>query len=269
MRCSVASPEHGASEQETPRVDPTAKPNTVDEHIELIRSVPLFSRLSDSEIADLAQHVTPQRLGRNVQLYGPGETNASLRILHSGRVKIYRVTASGHQQLLRILGSGDFLGEAALLSEQTFDHFAVTLEPSDVCTLGHNTFKGLVLRNPSIGWHMLEALSSRVQTLEHQVSDQNGETLDRRLADALLKLADEAGENAFTLPMAKQDLASYLGVTASSLSRTLAEFEELGWIRQQAIRRIEITNRPALTPPIRKTEDHDRTHSDRSRAGDH
>lgn len=197
---------------------------------ELIGNVPLFSGLGSDSIAQLATRVRPRDYGKNEQLYGAGEPTANLFVIHTGRVKIYRLSESGHEQVIRVLGPGEFLGEASFLSGESMDHFAVTVEPGEICSLHARDLGNHVLSTPSVAMTMLSTLSRRLESTEQLVSSLTSESAGRRVAGYLLGLSREAGGPRVTLPVAKKDVASQLGLTPETLSRKLAQFEDAALI---------------------------------------
>lgn len=213
---------------------------------QLVARVPLFSALVPEELTAVAQRVRPRNHPRNEQLYGAGQKNSKLMILHSGRVKIYRITESGHEQVIRILEPGDFLGESTFFSGATSDHFAVTLESSDICELHHDELHDYLLAYPSVAVKMVETLSARLAGTEHQLSMLAGEDAEHRLAAYLIALHDSSGKTVIKLPTTKKDVASFLGLTPETLSRKLSQFEEDGWLRIGSRRQIELIDAQAL-----------------------
>lgn len=219
------------------------------EHAELeslVARVPIFEGLNPEQIAEIASRVRPRIVPRNEQLYGAGEVNPYLRIIHTGSVKVYRITESGHEQVIRVLGAGDFLGEKALMSPSTSDHFAVTLAESEICSLNHEDIRDYLLNYPSVALTMLATLSERLGSTEGQVSAMAGEDAASRVAAYLVGLADQHKRNSVELPITKKDVASYLGLTPETLSRRLAGFEDNGWIHQHGNRRIDLLDIEAL-----------------------
>ncbi len=225
---------------------PEGRDDSASELALLVAQVPIFAGLDHQQISEIASRVRPRIAPRNEQLYGAGEINPYLRIIHTGAVKVYRITESGHEQVIRILGAGDFLGEKALMSPSVSDHFAVTLTESEICSLDHQDIREYLLRYPSVALTMLETLSARLESTEDQVSAMVGEDAASRIASYLLGLADENQRSSIALPITKKDVASYLGVTPETLSRKLAGFEDNGWIHQQGQRRIDLLDIEAL-----------------------
>lgn len=212
----------------------------------LVHRVPIFAGLNHEQIREIARRVRPRVVARNEQLYGAGELNPYLRIIHTGSVKVYRITESGHEQVIRVLGPGDFLGETALISPSVSDHFATTLAESEICSLNHDDIRDYLLTYPSVAFTMLATLSARLGSTENQVSTIAGEDAASRVAAYLVGLADQHKRSSIELPITKKDVASYLGVTPETLSRRLAAFEDNGWIHQHGNRRIDILDIEAL-----------------------
>jgi CRP/FNR family transcriptional regulator len=213
---------------------------------DLVSQVPIFSQLSPDEIREVAERVRPRHHPSGTQLFGAGDDNPNLMIVHSGWVKVYRLAESGHEQVVRVLGAGDFLGEASFMSDSTADSFAVTLEDSEICSLHRDDMRDYLLRSPGVAVKMLETLSTRLESTESQLSSVTGEEAGHRVAGYLVRLAGEAGSGRVTLPIAKKDVASYLGMTPETLSRRLAAFEDAGWLRLVGNRRVDILNHSAL-----------------------
>lgn len=105
-----------------------------------ISLVPIFNHLQREEMQEIVATTHTRHYERNEEIYGAGDRSAHLYIVHRGRVKIFRLSESGKEQLIRILEPGDFIGELAPFSEAVFDHFAVAMEKTELCIMRRNDF---------------------------------------------------------------------------------------------------------------------------------
>ncbi|MEU3094973.1 Crp/Fnr family transcriptional regulator [Streptomyces sp. NPDC006967] len=211
----------------------------------IVRTVRIFAGLPEAAQRRVASAAVTRPYRRDERVYGPGD-RTGLFIVHSGLVKVYRLTETGNEQLIRLMAPGDFLGETALLADTITDHFAVALQPSELCVIDRTRFTRLLGQHPAVAVQMLRTVSARLDAAEEMVSALSGKSVRQRLAQQLLHLADEAGGAGFLLPTTKRELASYLGTTPETLSRRLGALEEDGVIRLGPGRRIEVLDPEAL-----------------------
>ncbi|MDO5738613.1 MAG: Crp/Fnr family transcriptional regulator [Ornithinimicrobium sp.] len=180
-----------------------------------VAQVPLFQGLTHDEqlaVAGVARRTT---LDKDQQVYAAGSDVSQLMIVHTGRIKISRLSADGHEQIVRVLGPGDFVGESAFLTGARPDHFAVALEPGSMCVFRHLDLDRLLKQHPSIGLQMLQDVSRRLDETESRLASVISDDVSSRLADYLLSLPGRRveGHLQVELPLAKKDIASLLDTT--------------------------------------------------------
>ncbi len=78
-------------------------------------------------------------------------------------MKIFRLSESGKEQLIRILEPGDFVGELAPFSESVFAHFAVAMEKTELCIMRRNDLQAFLMKYPEISIRILEEFSRRLE----------------------------------------------------------------------------------------------------------
>lgn len=207
-----------------------------------VASVPIFRQLNRPDQEDVAKTARSIRLTAGESAYAPGSTDGRLMVVHTGSVKIYRIDADGREQILRVLGPGDFFGESALLTGRRSTYFATALETSSMCVFRHSDLDRLVREHPAIGFHMLETVSRRLADTENRLVSLISGDVTSRLADYLLSLpAQRDGATlAVELPLAKKDVASLLDTTPESLSRQLRRLSDSGVITTDTSRHIKI-----------------------------
>ena len=194
--------------------------------------VPLFSGLSPEEQDEVAMHARPIRRGRGEAIHRPGDDVAHLLVVHRGRVKVSHIAPNGHEQLLRVLEPGDFMGEASFVTGAPPDDWATALSDVELCSFEHRDLGALVAQYPDIAVRMLHEVTSRLDVAERFIADLTSADVEARLARYLLELPAETvdGRRVVRLPLAKKDIASLLGTTPETLSRKLAAFTDAGLI---------------------------------------
>lgn len=212
-----------------------------------VARVPLFQGLSHDEQLEVAMVATPTQVERDEQIYAAGSTTAQLMVVHTGQVKISRLSADGHEQIVRVLGPGDFVGESAFLTGARPDHFAVALQEGSMCVFRHADLGRLMQEHPSVGMRMLQTVSRRLDQTEHRLAAAVSVDVSARLADYLLGLPARhvGGRQEVRLPLAKKDIASLLDTTPESLSRQLRRLGDAGVIESKG-RRVVLSDVDAL-----------------------
>lgn len=205
-----------------------------------ISLVPIFNHLEEEQMDEVMALIHSRSYKKGEDIYQTGNASDALYIVRRGRVKIYRISESGKEQILRILNPGDFTGELALFNESVHDAFASALVDTDICMIKRNDLQNLLLKYPNISMKILSELSHRLAQSETQTTRAT-ERVELRIALFLVESIDHNSKtNVITLPMSKKDLASYLGTTPETISRKLLEFEDAGLIKQLSNKSIKI-----------------------------
>ncbi len=205
-----------------------------------ISLVPIFNHLDKEKMDEIMEKVHHKMLQKGETLYRAGDESDSLYIVQRGKIKIYRLSETGKEQIVRILFPGDFTGELALFKQSVHDSYAEALIETSICQIQRKDLQQFLLKYPSISLEILKELSNRLDQSEKQVTRFATEKVDTRIALFLAEYANGEERMEFTLPMSKKDLASYLGTTPETISRKLAEFEDAGILRQKSNKRIKI-----------------------------
>ncbi|NMB44594.1 MAG: Crp/Fnr family transcriptional regulator [Clostridiales bacterium] len=212
-----------------------------------ITLVPIFNHLEGEQMEEIMKVTQSASFKKGEVIYREGDISNLLYIVSKGKIRIYRLSESGKEQLVRILNPGDFTGELALFRESIQEAYAEAMSDTDVCMISRNDLQELLLKYPTISLRILSEFSNRLGTSEKQTTRFATEKVDTRLALFLAELIEnEDGPMEIQLPMSKKNLASYLGTTPETISRKLADLEEGGYIKQKSARKIEILDLDGL-----------------------
>lgn len=211
-----------------------------------ITKVPIFNHLARNEMMEILKRSRQMTFEKSDLIYHAGDPLEYLYIVHIGRVKIYQLFESGKEQLLRILETGEFMGELALFSEKVLDSYAEAIERTEICAIHKDDFQEIMQNHPTIPMKILSEFSNRLEETEYLVGQLSAKDVETRTASYLVKLFEAQESDQIQLPMSKGDLASYLGTTQETISRRLSSFQTKGWIAQKGHRHIKIIDIDSL-----------------------
>ena len=212
-----------------------------------ISIVPIFNHLEESQMDEILGTVHSMSFKKGEIIYHQGKPSDSLYVVHSGKVRIYRLSESGKEQIVRILNPGDFTGELALFKEGIHESFAEAMVHTDICLINRNDLQEFLLKYPTISMKILTEFSNRLEESEIQTTRFATEKVETRIALFLAECLEKGRESTeIELPMSKKDLASYLGTTPETLSRKLTELEAEGYIKQKTNKIIDIVDLDGL-----------------------
>jgi len=213
---------------------------------ELIVASPLFSGLPDDYVRKLVAICERQQLSRGKWIFSEGDAGNGFYLVQSGRVKIYKVSPGGKEQILHIFGRGEPFGEVPVFAGQSFPAHAVALEKTQLLFFPRQAFVRLIEQYPVMALNMLAVLSRRLRQFTTMIDALSLKEVPGRLAAYLLYLSKRQGNvEALELDITKSQLASLLGTIPETLSRMLSRISSQGMVELQGSR-IVITDRIAL-----------------------
>lgn len=215
------------------------------------RRVSIFSTLNECELTDIADMIKHREYKKNEVIFSEGGKAETLYFVNEGKIKLYKYNKDGKEQILHILSDGDFFGELNLLKESKYGFNAKALSDSKICTLGKDELKQILLSKPEIAIKVLEVVSERLSKIESLAQNLATNDVDSRMAYLLIDLGKKYGseeENKLNinLPINREDMASYIGVTRETISRKLKKLEYEGIIKVDGTKKIVILNKKEL-----------------------
>jgi len=195
-----------------------------------IRSTPLFSALDDGAAGELLRHFPTIRRSAGTVLFGPTQPAERFFVVLEGRVKLYKLSAKGDEQILHLYGPGNSFAEAAMLSGGTYPAFAEALDDVTLLAVGRVQFRAAVEGNPELAMGMIAGLSAKLREFNQLIEELSLREVPARLAGALLRMARDADGRTIRLRQTKRELAAQIGTIAETLSRALGKLKAAGLI---------------------------------------
>ncbi len=203
--------------------------------IALLRRVPLFSDLADSDLEMVSAVAIPRSFPKGVRVFHEGDESDACYIVREGDLRVTREHSDGRAIALATLGPGDFFGELAMLDGQARSASVEALSDAELLALPASDMRRLLGEHSEITVKLIAALTRRLRETNERITRQSFQTVPSRVAGVLSQLiAEEAYEDireGVTVRMTQADLAQLAGTSRESVSRFLATLERAGVVR--------------------------------------
>ncbi len=209
----------------------------------LVLSVPYFAHLDATALEAVAASAIRRDYLKGAVVFVEGDHCTGLHVVEKGRVKLYKVSEEGREQVVRLLGPGEFFNEVAVLDGGPNPVSAMAALDATLWIVDCASMRQLVSRYPSLAAAIIEDLAARSRELLSLVEDLSLRTVSARLAKLLLSRAETAAQ--VSPHTSQQEMAAQVGTVREMVGRVLRTFEERGLIRFDR-HRIVILNREGL-----------------------
>jgi len=194
---------------------------------ESLKHVMLFAGLDEKARESVARLATDRRTPAGYLLFREGQAAEGFYVVLEGRVKVYKLSPDGRQQILHVFGPGQALAEAAMFAGETFPAFAETMEESRLAFFQRDRFLKGLSENPAMAAGLIASLARLCRQLSTLVGEIALSDVSGRLARYLTDLARRKGVEikkgaSVRLDMPKGELARHIGTAPETLSRALA-----------------------------------------------
>jgi len=208
-----------------------------------LRRLPLFTDLSETELALIARHVTTHRYDPGAIIFSEGDSCRELFLVQEGSVRLFKTADNGRQQLLGIERTGNSLAEIPIFDDDTHPATAQAECVTILLRLDAKVFRAFCLQQPEVALKVIKVLAHRLRRMGNLVEELSFVTVRGRLIAHLLQLARENGRSTghgfeFELVENNEELATRLGTVRELISRNLGRLhnEKLIEIHRRTVR---------------------------------
>ncbi len=179
----------------------------------------------------------------------PGD---ALYLVASGQVKVVLIGEDGREVILSVLGEGAFFGEMALLDDEPRSAHVIAMEDSVVLALRREDFRARLRASPEVAIALLKELSRRLRRADDQIGSLVLLDVGGRVAELLVRLADEEGGDRITRKLTHATIAQMIGSSRETVSRTMRDLQDKNLVsvtRQEIV----LTDRAGLSALSRRS----------------
>lgn len=213
-----------------------------------IREISVCRALAPEDLARLQMIISTARADAGQSIIHEGDPAENLFNVVSGAVKLYKLLPDGRRQITGFLFPGDFLGIAL---NETYVYTAEALTAVQLCRFPRRRLEGLLREIPTLERELLGEVATELIAAQEQMLLLGRKTARERVASFLLMLAKRATAhgrqaNPVELPMSRNDIADYLGLTTETVSRTITQLRQAKAVATASRGEIEILDQTGL-----------------------
>jgi CRP-like cAMP-binding protein len=188
-----------------------------------LRSSVLFAGLEEGDFEALHRPIDQFVLKPGDILYEGGQTGDRMFTIRSGLVKLAHLLPDGTQRIVRLMRTTDILGLETLL-DQPYEHDAVVMQATEVCSLPVSVVRALQQQNPALHKELLARWQRALKDADDWITQLSTGSAKQRVARLLLRLVRDEPASECEL-FGREDMGAMLGITTETASRTVAEFK--------------------------------------------
>lgn len=197
----------------------------------LIAGIPLFQGLDAGRLRGVASIAVQKSFRRGELIFSHGDEGRGFFVVISGKVKVFKLSPEGKEQILHFWGPGEMFGEVPVFAGGCYPAHAEATESTKCLFFPRAGLLDLVRKDPDLALGLLSILAERLHQFSGLIEDLSLKDVPGRLAAYLLELhrSQDNEEDLVNLEIPKGQLASLLGTIPETLSRILARMvrEEL------------------------------------------
>lgn len=204
----------------------------------LLRNVPLFAALQESQLALLTGAVSRRSFPRGTTVIAAGDTTDSLYVVISGRLKVMMSDDEGREVILTMLGPNEYFGEMGLIDDSPRSASVIALEACELLALSKRDFRNCLAENFEMTMTVMRGLVKRLREADGKIGSLALMDVYGRVARLLLEMAETIdGQKVVTRKIAKQDIAKMIGASREMVSRVMKDLQASGYmeVRGKAI----------------------------------
>jgi len=203
--------------------------------IDFLKSIPYFSSLSTKELERVRKGTAELSFSRGEILFLEGELCRGLYAVKSGRVRIFKSSPEGREQVLLIVTPGESFNDVPVFDGGPNPASASALEASEVYLIPKGVLLSLIADCPT-AQAILKLFAARLRYLTSVVEDLSFRSVVSRMARLLLELAVVKGGTAPVPRLTQDEMAARVGSVRDVIGRDLKALEGTGAIRMEGHR---------------------------------
>lgn len=211
----------------------------MNENLDIISKIAPFANLDRRYIAKMANTMLEKRYAKGEAVFTEGEECDGFYIVKSGKVRIYKLSSEGREQVLGMIKEGDFFGIVPLFDGGPYPANAEVCTDSVLIKIEKEPFLKTIAENPSISLNILSKIAKRARAFTTTVENLSLKDVKGRLFSFILDEIDKRGIKGkegmvIDLGITHEEIAARLGTVREVVTRSLSRLQKEGKIKVES-----------------------------------
>lgn len=220
--------------------------------IEVLRKVPLFSGLPETDLSAFADLTRERSYPKGSVIVFEDDPGDSLYLVAGGQVKVVLIAEDGREVILSVLGEGSFFGEMAVIDEEPRSAHVIAMDDSNLLVLRREDFHARLRQSPEVAIALLKEISRRLRRADEKIGSLVLLDVNGRVAHLLLRMAEDEGGDRITRKLTHHTIAQMIGSSRETVSRTMRALVDRG-VLEVSRRQIVLKDRRHLLLAARRS----------------
>lgn len=199
----------------------------------IVRQFSSLKALSKEELLKMANCKTSYTIKKGEAIFEEGETLKGVYCIKNGVGKLSKLSSNGKDQIVKLVKSGELLGQRSMISEEAANLSAIALKEMEVCFIPKREILGFFDQNNDFSMSVMKTICGDLKEADDHMISMAQKSVKARLAETLVYLEDNFGKNddgSLSLQLSREEISSMIGTATESGIRLLSDFKKMGYI---------------------------------------
>ncbi|WP_320110723.1 Crp/Fnr family transcriptional regulator [Draconibacterium orientale] len=186
-----------------------------------------FSNVKDDALLNICDLKRERRFSKGESIIQEGDPITEFLYMKKGLVKLSKKSLNGKDQIISFSKPFDFVSLLSVFSSSQYKYSVTAIEETTVCSMQLEIVKKMAHENALFTMDLMSHISQMTDKIIHDNLEIKRKHLKGRIAHVLLYFSEYIyNKNEFELPIARREIAEYIGMTTENVIRTLSEFKK-------------------------------------------
>lgn len=200
----------------------------------IVRELSSLKALNKDELIKIASCKSSYTIKKGQPVFEEGESINGVYCIQDGFCKLTKLSTNGKEQIVKLVKSGELLGQRSMVSDEPANLTAVAIEDMEVCFIPKTEILNFFNKNNQFSLNMMKSICEDLKESDMHVVSMAQKTVKNRLAETLIYLQETFGknntDNTLKIQLSREELAGMIGTATESCIRILSEFNKTGLI---------------------------------------